>query len=62
MNEVFADSFYLLALINPSDGAHAQTMEVSMRCLNSQPGFHEPQNVRQTRRDAVSRVPGVTIR
>jgi len=29
MNEVFADSFYLLALINPSDGAHAQTMEVS---------------------------------
>ena len=33
-----------------------------MRCLNSRPGFHEPQNVRQTRRDAVSRVPGVTIR
>jgi hypothetical protein len=29
MTTVFADTFYYLALLNPSDGAHVRTVEFS---------------------------------
>ena len=34
MSEVFADAYYLLALVNPRDEAHAMAVEFSEKCAD----------------------------